>query len=38
MEHIFRSIKDENFRRFMRQAKTREEIIELLREADEEMG
>jgi PTS system nitrogen regulatory IIA component len=38
MEHIFRSIKNDNLRRFMCQAATREELIELLREADEELG
>ena len=36
MEHIFRSIKNENFRRFMLRASSREEIVDLLREADEE--
>jgi mannitol/fructose-specific phosphotransferase system IIA component (Ntr-type) len=38
MEHIFRSIKNDNLRRFMCQAATREELIDLLREADEELG
>jgi nitrogen PTS system EIIA component len=37
MEHIFRSIKNDNLRRFMCQATTREELADLLREADEEM-
>ena len=37
MEHIFRSIKNDNFRRFMGQAKTKEEVVDLLREADEEL-
>ncbi len=37
MEHVFRCIKEENFRRFMSQASTREEILDLLREADEEI-
>ena len=38
MEHIFRSIKNDNLRRFMCQAATREELVELLREADEELN
>jgi mannitol/fructose-specific phosphotransferase system IIA component (Ntr-type) len=38
MEHIFRSIKNENLRRFMCQAATREELLDLLREADEGLG
>jgi len=38
MEHIFRSIKNDNLRRFMCQAATREELVDLLREADEELG
>ncbi len=38
MEHIFRSIKNDNLRRFMCQATTREELIGLLGEADEEVG
>jgi mannitol/fructose-specific phosphotransferase system IIA component (Ntr-type) len=37
MEHIFRSIKNDNLRRFMCQATTREELVDLLREADEEL-
>jgi len=37
MEHVFRSIKKDNFRRFMSQATTREEIIDLLQEADEDV-
>jgi len=37
MEHIFRSIKNDNLRRFMCQAASREELLELLREADEEL-
>ena len=36
MEHIFRSVKNDNLRRFMCRATTREELIDLLREADEE--
>jgi nitrogen PTS system EIIA component len=38
MEHIFRSIKNDNLRRFMCQAATRDELLDLLREADEELG
>jgi len=38
MEHIFRCIKNDNLRRFLCQATTREELLELLREADEELG
>ena len=38
MEHIFRSIKNDNLRRFMCQAATREDLVDLLREADEELG
>ena len=38
MEHIFRSIKNDNLRRFMCQATTREELLDLLREADEELA
>jgi hypothetical protein len=38
MEHVFRSIKNENFRRFMLRASSRDEIVDLLREADEELG
>jgi nitrogen PTS system EIIA component len=38
MEHIFRSIKNDNLRRFMCQAATREELVDLLKEADEELG
>ncbi|MEQ9095071.1 MAG: PTS sugar transporter subunit IIA [Phycisphaerales bacterium] len=34
MEVIFKSLGNETFRRFLRQASTREEIIELLHEAD----
>ena len=37
MEHIFRSIKNDNLRRFMCQATSREELLELLREADDEL-
>ncbi|HOA73287.1 MAG TPA: PTS sugar transporter subunit IIA [Phycisphaerae bacterium] len=35
MENIFRHLQRENFRRFLRQAATKEEIIELIQEADE---
>ncbi|MGB2987745.1 MAG: PTS sugar transporter subunit IIA [Phycisphaerae bacterium] len=35
MERIFRYLQRENFRRFLRQAETREAIIELIAEADE---
>ncbi|MCL2329693.1 MAG: PTS sugar transporter subunit IIA [Phycisphaerae bacterium] len=38
MENIFRHLQRENFRRFMRQAATKEEIIELIQEADELPG
>jgi len=37
MEHIFRSIKNDHLRRFMCKASTREELVDLLREADEEL-
>lgn len=35
MENIFRHLQHDNFRKFLRQASTREEILDLLREADE---
>lgn len=38
MESIFRHLQRENFRRFLRQAATKEEIIELIQEADELPG
>jgi nitrogen PTS system EIIA component len=38
MEHIFRSIKNDNLRRFMTQAATRDELVDLLKEADEELA
>jgi len=38
MEHVFRSIKNDNFRRFLLRASSREEIVDLLREVDEEAG
>lgn len=34
MEHIFRNLQNETFRRFLRQASTQQEIMELLEEAD----
>jgi mannitol/fructose-specific phosphotransferase system IIA component (Ntr-type) len=38
MENIFRHLQRESFRRFLRQAVTQEEIIELIQEADELPG
>ncbi len=38
MENIFRHLQRENFRRFLRQAVTQDEIIELIQEADELPG
>ena len=35
MENIFRHLQRDNFRRFLRQAASKEEIIDLIREADE---
>ncbi len=35
MENIFRNLQQDNFRRFLRQASSREEIIELIEEADQ---
>ncbi len=35
MEKIFRYLQRENFRRFLRQAETREAIVDLIEEADE---
>lgn len=35
MENIFRHLQRDNFRRFLRQAETREAIVELLEEADD---
>jgi len=35
MEHIFRSIKNDPLRRFMCQSSSQEELVDLLREADE---
>lgn len=38
MENIFRHLQRENFRRFLRQAAGKDEIIELIQEADELPG
>ncbi len=38
MERIFRYLQRENFRRFLRQAETREAIVELIQEADEQQN
>ncbi|MFO8015079.1 MAG: PTS sugar transporter subunit IIA [Phycisphaerae bacterium] len=38
MEHIFRSIKNDALRRFMMRASSEGELVDLLREADEELG
>jgi len=38
MEHIFRCIKNDTLRRFMCQATARDDLIEVLHEADEELG
>jgi len=35
MENIFRNLQEDRFRRFLRQASTRQEIVELLDEADQ---
>jgi len=35
MENIFRHLQKDTFRKFLRQAQSREEIIDLIREADE---
>jgi PTS system nitrogen regulatory IIA component len=35
MENIFRHLQEDNFRRFLRQADTREKIYELIEEADQ---
>ena len=35
MEKIFQCVKQEKFRRFLRQASTHEEIVDLIKEADE---
>ncbi len=34
MENIFRSLQNETFRRFLRQVKSREDVMELIQEAD----
>lgn len=38
MEQIFRHLQRENFRRFLRQAETKEALIDLIEEADEPAG
>ncbi len=38
MEHIFRSIKNDHLRRFLSQASSRRELVDVLHEADEETG
>jgi mannitol/fructose-specific phosphotransferase system IIA component (Ntr-type) len=38
MENIFRHLQRDNFRRFLRQASSKEEIVELIQEADELPG
>ncbi len=38
MEKIFRHLREDNFRRFLRQADTRQKIAELIGEADESSG
>jgi len=38
MENIFRHLQRDNFRRFLRQSSSKEEIIELIQEADELSG
>lgn len=38
MENIFRHLQRDNFRRFLRQASTKEEVNDLIREADELPG
>lgn len=35
MENIFRHLQRDNFRRFLRQASTKEEVVDLIKEADE---
>ncbi len=35
MELIFRHLQRDNFRRFLRQTETEEQIVELIKEADE---
>jgi PTS system nitrogen regulatory IIA component len=36
MEHVFKHLQQERFRKFLRQSQTVEEIVDLLREADED--
>jgi PTS system fructose-specific IIA component/PTS system nitrogen regulatory IIA component len=36
METIFRHVQKDNFRKFLRQAETREDVLDLLREADQQ--
>lgn len=38
MEKIFRYLQRENFRRFLRQAETHEQIVDLIQEADEQQS
>lgn len=38
MENIFRHLQRDNFRKFLRQANSREDIVDLIREADEFPG
>jgi PTS system fructose-specific IIA component/PTS system nitrogen regulatory IIA component len=38
MEKIFGNLQRDNFRKFLRQAETREDILELLQEADQQAG
>ncbi len=38
METIFKNLQKDDFRRFLRQAQTRQEIIEAIRDADEDAG
>jgi len=38
MERVFRYLQRENFRRFLRQADSRETMMELIREADDSQG
>ncbi len=38
MEKIFRYLQRENFRRFLRQSETRDDIVDLIKEADEQQS
>jgi mannitol/fructose-specific phosphotransferase system IIA component (Ntr-type) len=38
MENIFRHLQRDNFRRFLRQASSKKEVVELIQEADELPG